>query len=561
MKFPAPLWKKHAVRLSAFVRWGALSGFAFLFGSALAITRVPAEKMETRFAAIVDRLLEGRVDVSRIAWLFFPPSLEALGVNLSFPVSESMEVVIADPSLLVRFDLFAFLKNQDLSESEEIEISGSDMTILLKDRADRKKIEKGIFVRGGPSSALHPDIIIKVYDSDIFLSREINPERIAGPRFRLFHVEQGEIRYRESRLQIKGRGTLDIPGGAKGALPLELTFDQKEAHGSVFKFTAATPLGTGSGELDLDRTGKEWNASYTVGNFFPLCPYLFSKGCDVFPYSLSFSGGVTADLEWLTASYFAQYRVSVPVDRPIERIAFSGESSGTYIRHQARVNSLQVKAAGDLGNFVFQGDYDIQSQSSPGVLSLDIEHLNLYNGLLTGDGWIPPGHAVIHAKSVLHFSDMLESDMEGQLDFGGYRLSEVGQGKSLMRFLKITDEGVDEDELVFTKSQGIGVEIKSGSGGAFRLSGGKIYFSKFAVYTDTMNMFLTGDLDLRKNEYNAYLKFQGLRQVDKLLGYIPLFGIILDTRNESILNLNFQITGPFNAPTIKPVYRIPGLSF
>jgi len=52
-----------------------------------------------------------------------------------------------------------------------------------------------------------------------------------------------------------------------------------------------------------------------------------------------------------------------------------------------------------------------------------------------------------------------------------------------------------------------------------------------------------------------------LRQVDKLLGYIPLFGIILDTRNESILNLNFQITGPFNAPTIKPVYRIPGLSF
>lgn len=147
--------------------------------------------------------------------------------------------------------------------------------------------------------------------------------------------------------------------------------------------------------------------------------------------------------------------------------------------------------------------------------------------------------------------------MTGKFEFGGYKLSEVEHAKSFMQFLKITEHGADADEVVFPATQGIGLEIRKGSGGFFRLENGDLSLDDFTITTETMSAKFDGDINLMEESLDLGMRFYGFKQVNQLISGIPVVGDPIGKDDLRTLEMNFRIYGDVRHPSIRPDYSIP----
>ncbi len=539
-------------RMLRAARWIILACLLLGIGGLVFVSAVSAQQWKTQFQELfAEYVHDGRLDVGQWNILILPPGLISSGGFSYFPISKNYDVRLENPAFHFKLNLFG-------QSGDDQELSLSHARIVLGKRAAPGPIPAGIFSTLPDDEQSDTSIKIDLFDSEIYLAKSVLPEKIFAPEGLLLKISHAALIYRKGLLNGSGDGFLFVPQAQSGNLPISFSFQEQPGGNNEYSFELQSTHASARGVLYYGKKDPDWKVEFDTADFGRICPYLLPSGCTAFPYFLKATGTTTADLEWNRCFTNFIYNISLPVrERVLKSVDFGGIGSADYIRSTNFVPDLRLRGDGLLGVGLFTGTIDLNDLRMKGNFDLKIPHLNEYNGFFPGNSGLPPGEAQLNAAVDILWKDLAKSSADGEFKFGGYRMTAVDQGKGLMKFLKITGEGADDDEIVFPQAQSIGLEIKGGSGGHFTLRNGKLYYANFSIYTDTMNAFLKGSLDIVFNRYDTYLKFQGLRQVDRLLGYIPFFGIILDTRNESILNLNFHITGPLDAPTISPVYRIP----
>ncbi len=538
-----------------------------LLGAAViggAITAVPVviaarARLIKELPGQFDEYFAGPITTGPIGMVLDPPAVRTVGSHMVFPVTSEFEIVIWDSSMQVGMGpISLFRLATEIGWPPVMDTSISDAKILIRKREKPERIPHGIFADVPSTRKKFWSFTTDIVDSDLhFFTFPATEKFIEGIRLPMLRITKCRITTVNAHNKIEGEGLMSLEKGQLVNVPVKYTLEQDRTNKKMFHFWFEMEAGTFQGQWYFSEE-PAWVTKFEIRDAKKFCLLMVrDPKCGTWDYKTKMRGTVVSDAKWKVHKFDSWFEFRQPVlNKPIREVVFSGNAKGTYFWDTTSIKFESLDAQGPLGKIHYVGDWLMLENRYVANVDFSTDDFNVWNTLLEGFG-LPPGGATFKGEFDIPFDRINDWQLAGDFRFEGYRLTQVDQARSFMRFLKITEDGADEDELIFPESQGIGLEIRKGSGGKLKMRGGKLYTPDFSIHTETMNVKLIGYVDFISDQYDCYLKFQGLKQVDRMLTYIPLLGRLWDKPENSILDLNFRIVGPLKSPLFKPVYSIP----
>lgn len=193
------------------------------------------------------------------------------------------------------------------------------------------------------------------------------------------------------------------------------------------------------------------------------------------------------------------------------------------------------------------------SQPGPARLAVsghleDFDASAIYRDLLHRDGLVSGmtrGDFYLQGEPGSNFLPTSSGGISLQIDNGTlYRLPLISKVFSLLNVSQILSFNAPE-----MSSEGMPFNRITG---AFAMRGGILSTENLVIHSNSMDMSLILDQDLKNQTLKGILGVRPLKTVDNIISNIPLVGWILAGENKAVLTAHFNVRGPADNPVVTP---------